>query len=151
MTRARAGYTLTEMVTVLVMVAIFMALTAPKLRGVTAASGLRSARQQTAVYLAQARAAAVQRGREARFVRSGNVVQVTVDSSGTQVLVGRPHDLYREHGVSLGATSDVIAFDPRGFAIGTGSMQRVWMTRGSGRDSVCITKFGKVITQGCTL
>lgn len=151
MLHSRAGYTLTEMVTVMVMVAVLTALTAPKLHGVTSSAGLHAARQQTAVYMAQARAVAVQRGREARFVRAGNVIKVTVDSSGTQVIVAAAYDLYREHGVTLSASRDSIQFDPRGFAIGLSSTEQVHLTRAGLRDSVCVTKFGKLIPQGCSL
>src|SRR5437773_1629850 len=93
MFRNRSGYTITEMIVVLVIFAVVTSLSIPRLHAATSSAGLRSARTQTAIYLAQAHALAVQRGREARFVRTGNSVLVTVDSSGTQVEYGRPHDL----------------------------------------------------------
>jgi prepilin-type N-terminal cleavage/methylation domain-containing protein len=153
MSGIRPGYTLTEMVTVMVIFGVATGLGMPRLQGVTSSAGLRSARTQTMMYVAQARSLALQRGREARFVRSGDVIKVTVDSSGTQVVYSRPHDLKREHGVSIlsATTRDTIAFDPRGFAVGTGSVESIRLTRGGMRDSVCVTKFGKVIMRGCSL
>ena len=152
MLRNRSGYTIIEMIVVLVIFAVVTGLSIPHLHAATSSAGLRSARTQTAIYLAQAHALAVQRGREAWFVRSGNVVSVSVDSSGTQVVYGRPHDLSREHGVVIPTTThDVIKFDPRGFAIGAGTVETVVLTRDGMRDSVCMSKLGKIITRGCSI
>ena len=93
MLRNRFGYTLAEMIVVLIIFGVVVGLSIPRLHGAQSSAGLRSARQQTAIYLAQAHALAVQRGREAWFVRNGNSVSVSVDSSGTQVVYARAHDL----------------------------------------------------------
>jgi prepilin-type N-terminal cleavage/methylation domain-containing protein len=152
MFRNRSGYTLAEMILVLVIFGIVTALSIPRLHGATSSAGLRSARTQTAIYLATAHALAIQRGREAWFVRSGNAISVSVDSSGTQVVYGRPHDLLREHQVTIPTTSrDIIKFDPRGFAIGASAVEKIVLTRDGLRDSVCVSKLGKVITRGCSL
>jgi prepilin-type N-terminal cleavage/methylation domain-containing protein len=151
MSRRRSGFTLIEMMTVLVIFGTITMLAMPRLQGVRARASLRSAQTQTRTYLMQARAVALQRGREARFVRNGNTISVTVDSSGTQVVYARPHDLQLEAGVALSATRDEIAFDPRGFAMGTSAMERVRLTRGTLVDSVCVTRLGKVIYRGCSL
>jgi prepilin-type N-terminal cleavage/methylation domain-containing protein len=151
MARRRAGYTIIEMMTVLVIIGTVMILTAPRMGRMRENSSMRSARTQTFAYLAQARAVALQRGRESRFVRNGDQISVTVDSSGTQVTFARPVDLQRTFRVSLGATRDQIAFDPRGFAIGNATMEKVRLTRGNLRDSVCVTKLGKPVYRGCSL
>src|SRR5689334_2212787 len=151
MFRGRPGYTLIEMMTVLVIIGTVTMLTTPRLQLMRAKSAFRSAQTDTRSYLAQARAVALQRGREARFVTNGNTISVTVDSSGTQVTFARPRNLYQAYGVSLSATRAQIAFDPRGQAIGNSSMERVRFNRDSLRDSVCVTKLGKVITAGCSL
>jgi prepilin-type N-terminal cleavage/methylation domain-containing protein len=152
MLRNRSGYTLVEMVVVLIIFGVVTALSIPRLHGAQSSAGLRSARTVTAIYLAQAHALAVQRGRQARFVRSGNVVSVTVDSSGTQVVYGRPHDLSREDGVSIPTTTqDTIMFDARGFATNITTTAKVVLTRDGLRDSVCVAKIGKIITRGCSL
>ena len=152
MFRNRSGYTLTEMIVVLVIFGVVTSLSIPHLHGAQSSASLRSARQQTATYLAQAHSLALQRGKEAWFVRNGNIVSVSVDSSGTQVVYGRPHDLSLEHGVAIPTTShDVIKFDSRGFAIGAGTIEKVVLTRDGMRDSVCISKLGKIITRGCAI
>src|SRR5690348_16497964 len=145
MLRNRSGFTISALIVVLVIFAVVTSLSIPRLHAATSSAGLRSARTQTAIYLATAHALAVQRGREAWFLRSGNVVTVTVDSSGTQVVYGRPHDLSREHGVSIPTTShDTLRFDARGFAIGANAVEKIVLTRDGMRDSVCMSKLGKV-------
>lgn len=152
MCRNRLGYTIMEMVVVLVLFGVITALSIPRLHAASSSAGLRSARQQTAIYLAQAHSLAIQRGREAWFQRSGNIVKVTVDSSGTQIVYGRAHDLSDEHGVTIPSTShDIIKFDARGYAIGASSIEKVVLTRDGLRDSVCVSKLGKVINRGCSL
>ena len=151
MTRNRKGYTLTEMMVVLIVFGVVTGLSIPRLQGVNSSAAVKSGRMATASYLAQARSIAIQRGREARFVRSGNTISVTVDSSGTQVVYARARNLSTTNGLTLSATHDLIAFDPRGFAIGVGSTEQFTMVRDGIRDSVCVTKLGKVIARGCTL
>ena len=151
MARERPGYTLIEMMTVLVVIGTVMMLTAPRLGRMRENAAMRSARSQTVAYLARARAVALQRGREARFVRNGDQISVTVDSSGTQVNVARPMDLRVAFGVSLSATRDQISYDPRGFAFGNASLEKVQLTRGTLRDSVCVSKLGKAMYRGCSL
>lgn len=152
MLRNRTGYTIMEMIVVLIIFGVVTGLSIPRLHAAQSSAGLRSARTQTAIYLAQAHALAIQRGREARFNRSGNIVSVTVDSSGTQVVYGRPHDLTEEHGVAIPATTqDMISFDARGFATNITTVAKVVLTRDGMRDSVCVSKIGKIITRGCSL
>lgn len=152
MLRNRPGYTITEMIVVLLIFGVVVGLSMPRLHEASSSAGLRSARQQTASYLSLAHSVAVQRGKEAWFNRSGNTITVTVDSSGSQVVYARAHDLSREHSVTIAtASSDVIKFDSRGYAIGTGSVEKLVLTRDGMRDSVCVSKLGKVITRGCSL
>jgi hypothetical protein len=68
------------------------------------------------------------------------------------VLYARAHDLSKEHGVTIPTAShDIIKFDSRGYAIGAGTTEKVVLTRDGMRDSVCVSKLGKVITRGCSL
>jgi hypothetical protein len=114
---------------------------------------VRSARQQTAEMLVIARSAAVQNGSEARFIRAGNVVRVTVDSNGTFVTLS-VRDLYTEHGVTVAvggaAPRDTVRFDPRGLAIGLTGAATIKFTNSAATDSICVSKLGKVARMGCT-
>jgi prepilin-type N-terminal cleavage/methylation domain-containing protein len=151
MSRSRFGYTLTEMLAVLVIFGVVTSLSIPRMHGISSRAGVSSARLQTAIYQTQAREAALQRGREARFVRTGNILKVTIDSAGTQVLLVPAHNLQSEHKVTVTSSRDTIKFDPRGFAIGTNAIEKFVTVRDGLRDSVCVTKMGKVIQRGCAL
>jgi hypothetical protein len=68
------------------------------------------------------------------------------------VVYGRAHDLTEEHGVAIPATTqDTIKFDSRGMATNTGTISKFVLTRDGMRDSVCVSKLGKIITRGCSL
>ena len=96
----RMGFSLIELLIVMTIMGIMGMYAYPKMRGTTASWSTRSARQQVTSMIIVARAAAVQNGSEARFIRSGNVARVTVDSNGTYVTLAS-RDLYRDHGVTF--------------------------------------------------
>lgn len=149
----RSGFTLLELLIVIIVMGMLGMFAYPRLRGSTTGIQVRSARQQTQEMLVVARAAAVQNGSEARFIRAGNVVRVTVDSSGTFVTL-TTRDLYTEHGVSVevggAAPRDTVRFDSRGLAIGLTGASTIRFTKSTTRDSVCVSKMGKVARTGCT-
>src|SRR6476646_2759265 len=148
----RSGFTLVELLIVMTLMGIMGMYAYPKLRGSTANWSTRSARQQVTSRLIVAPAAAVQNGSEARFIRSGNVVRVTVDSNGTNVTLAS-RDLYRDHGVTFttgGAARDTMRFDPRGVAIGLTGAAMYKFTNATVKDSICVSKLGKVARSGCT-
>lgn len=148
----RSGFTLIELLIVMTLMGIMGMFAYPKLRGTTTSWSTRSARQQVTSMLIVARAAAVQNGSEARFIRNGNVVRVTVDSSGTYVTLAA-RNLYTEHGVTLstgGAARDTVRFDPRGIAIGLTGVAMFKFTNATVKDSICVSKLGKVARTGCS-
>ena len=149
----RSGFTLVELLIVIVVMGVLATFALPRLRGTTTALSVRSARQQTTEMLIVARAAAVQNGSEARFIRSGNVVRVIVDSSGTYVTLSA-RDLYQEHGVTVAvggaAPRDTVRFGARGLSIGSTGAQTITFTNSTVTDSICVSKLGKVARTGCT-
>lgn len=148
----RIGFTLVELLIVMTLMGIMGMYAYPKLRGTTTSWSTRSARQQVTSMLIVARAAAVQNGSEARFIRSGNVARVTVDSNGTYVTLAS-RDLYRDHGVTFttgGTARDTVRFDPRGVAIGLTGSPIFKFTNATVKDSICVSKLGKVARSGCS-
>ena len=148
----RSGFTLVELLIVMSLMGIMGMFAYPKLRRSTTSWSTRSARQQVTSMLIVARAAAVQNGSEARFIRSGNVARVIVDSSGTFVTLAA-RDLYRDHGVTFttgGVARDTVRFDPRGVAIGLTGAAMFKFTNATVKDSICVSKLGKVARLGCT-
>jgi prepilin-type N-terminal cleavage/methylation domain-containing protein len=150
----RSGFTLLELLIVIIVIGLLSGFAYPRLRGSTTGLSVRSARQQTTELLVIARAAAVQNGSEARFIRAGNVVRAVVDSNGTFVTLS-VRDLYTEHGVTVAvggaAPRDTVRFDPRGLAIGLAGASTIKFTNATVTDSICVSKLGKVARTGCTI
>ncbi|MDQ3696938.1 MAG: GspH/FimT family pseudopilin [Gemmatimonadota bacterium] len=145
----RSGFSLIELLIVLTIVGVLAIISAPSGRRIATNNAIRSAKQEVAAMLAVARASAIHNGRTTRFVRAGNVVHVRIEI-GTQFdTVGVPLDVYSEHSVAIQMSTDTIRFDPRGFAPGmSGAYQIVRLSRNTRADSVCVTRFGRIITEG---
>lgn len=154
MKKSDAGVTLVEMVIVLTLIGIITAISLPKLANSTDVLAIRSARQEVASYISQARALAIQSGRVARFVRNGNSIQLTVTNTagGTSLIASQ--NLGSGNGVTLAASpSDTIAFDPRGVlqsGVSTSS-PKIRVSRNGVQDSVCVVGWGKVSISQCQL
>jgi prepilin-type N-terminal cleavage/methylation domain-containing protein len=146
----KSGFTFIEVLVVMTMMGIIIAMATQPMRNALRGEERRAAKQKVASVLQRARALAVQRGSTAFFVRTGNVVRVYVDSSKTLVPVGPPVDLYQQHKVTISATPrDTVAFDPRGFAKGITTTERLIVVRDGRPDTVCIKGLGAIATRGC--
>ena len=146
----RHGFSAIELVIVVTIIGVIATVALPRGRDTHARSQVRSAKQELAVTLVRARATAIQNGRAARFVRQGNFVSVVLESGGQLVPIGPANDLGSEYGVTVATGPEAIRFDPRGFAFGIGAetgYQSIRITRGALADSVCVTRFGRVITR----
>ena len=152
MRASRSGFTLVELLIVVSLMGIMGMFAYPRLRGSTTSWSVRSARQQTTEMLVVARSAAVQNGADARFIRSGNVVRVVIDSSGTWVTLASKN-LDTEYGVAYGVSSggrDTVRYDARGIAIGLSGAQWLRFSKDTKVDSVCVSRMGKVAPRSCS-
>jgi prepilin-type N-terminal cleavage/methylation domain-containing protein len=156
----RRGVTIIEIMTVLALAAILTAMTFPRLEGVRRNAEMNSAKLQFQAYLTTARAAAIRKSTTARFIRSGNTITVTADSSGTQITVLQPFALDAAYHVTVsrpttGTWHDTITFGPRGIGRSFTATEKFYINMDStrwspGHDSVCVTRLG-LINQGCAL
>lgn len=153
--RSRQGYTLTEMLIVVVMVGMLTMISLPKFSGLVERNKLTAAREEITAALATARSAAVQKGRTATVVFSGNRMWVTVVTSnaGTTTTVVPVKSLMTLYSVSIVASPDTsVTFDMRGFANPRlATKGKFVLTKGARRDSVCITTAGQIMPRGCSL
>jgi prepilin-type N-terminal cleavage/methylation domain-containing protein len=148
--RGQAGFTFIEMMIVFVVLGIMTMMMFRTVRGTWLASSRRSATRDATAYLVRARAVAIQQSRRSWLVRSGNVLKVLVDSSGTPVQLGTTIDFSQKYQATLGASpKDTIAFDPRGFAVNLTLTPKLTITLNSAADTICVTGLGKITTRSC--
>lgn len=150
MTHHSRGYTLIETLVVIALLGILAAVAFPRLARSSDSMSVRTSKQRVASYLAVTRSAAIQRGRMARFVITGNTIKVLVDSAATQATFAKVIDLGADQRVSISATRDTIPFDPRGLASGFSGTARIVVSRAAARDSVCVIGKGRISTSGCS-
>ena len=151
----RAGFTIMEMMVVVLVIGIMTGLMVKPIAGAFAQSSRRSATREVASYLFRARGIAVQQSRASELVRTGNVIKIRVDSSGTKVTLGQTRDLNQIYGVTLTTTPpsgglpvDTIRFDTRGLTAIATNLPKFIITR-SGADTLCVTGMGRVSSRGC--
>jgi prepilin-type N-terminal cleavage/methylation domain-containing protein len=147
------GFTVIELLIVCSIISILSLVSLPKITAVLGKLGVRSAKQEIASYLVQARAVAIQNGRAARFIRSGNAIRIMLDDGNGGLTRIGDQDLYTLHGVTLSTKPvgrDTVLFDPRGLVVGNPGFVAV-VTRDALRDSVCVVGLGRVATDRCGL
>ena len=153
--QSRRGYTLTEMLIVVVVVGSLTLFSLPKFSGLVERNKLSAAREEITAAIATARAAAIQKGRTATFALSGNKISVTVvtSESGTTATVVPQKNLGTLYNVTVGSPADTaITFDMRGFANPRlAGVTKYVISAGARRDSICVTTAGQIMPRTCSL
>jgi Tfp pilus assembly protein FimT len=147
------GFTLIELLIICSIMSILSLVSLPKITAALGKLGVRSAKQEVASYLVQARALAIQNGRAACFIRNGNRIQVALDCGNGAFTPISDQDLHTLHGVTLSTRPvgrDTVRFDPRGLLVGNPGFVAV-VTRDAVRDSVCMVGLGRIGTDACGL
>jgi len=152
--RKRAGFTILELLVVFVVAGVLIAITGKGLASAFAGNSRTSAVRVVGTTFFQARAIAIQRSRQSWLVRSGNTIKIVGDSLGTKVQLGRTVDLNQRYGVTLSSAStpsgrDSISFDPRGLITGTTTAYKIIVTKGTKKDTVCVSGLGNTRARGC--
>lgn len=119
--RLRRGMTMMELMIVITITSSLALLAAPRFTTLRERSALRSSRQQVESMVATARAAAIQKGRNATFYVQGQAIGVraVVNDAGSTLNLVAPLRLDSLHGVKLtlgGSADTAIVFSPRGYA-----------------------------------
>lgn len=148
MRNQRSGFTLLEVMMVMVMAALIIAMAVPKFGQLRESGRMKAARTQVISTLSTARAAAIQNGRPARWIRINNQIIVqSTNNAGNYVTFMRPVDFETQYKVTLYSTSNLVNYDARGFATGANNF-KVYI-RGMTLDSICVTNAGAVLLRGC--
>jgi prepilin-type N-terminal cleavage/methylation domain-containing protein len=149
----RNGFTLIEIMIVVVIFGILVAVVYPRISQVLVKNDVRSARTTLANKFATARAVAMQRSRSASVNFNGNNIAVTAkprtvpDGLSTMDTVGAVQNLNALYGVTVTVSPSVasVDYDPRGFAGGLSATPLVIVVSRSGkRDSVSLDYLGRV-------
>lgn len=144
----RDGFTLIEMLTVVVLIAAVVLMSWPLMRSAKYKSELRSARTSVASMYARARSAAVQYNRATILAFNGPsaVVLATprLQPGGTVDTVGRVNNLGVGYGVTVASTTDSLRVDPRGFGGNAGTVT-VRLRKAEFTDSVVISGYGRLL------
>lgn len=147
MNTRRAGFTLIEILMVMLIAGMVLAFALPRFGALRESGRMNAARTQMVSTVTTARSAAVQNGRPARWIRNGNQIQVVaMNAAGVFANVIPPVSFDAAYRVDLNSTMDTITYDARGMAnVPTG---RIYI-RGARVDSVCVTRLGAVLLKGC--
>ena len=141
----RRGFTLVEILIVIVMISLISLVAIPRFATGNGRRNMESARMRTAAALSTARQAAITKGQPVRFtlVSDSVIVKLQATTDTSNILSPIPlYTLYKVHAV----TSDplTIDFNSRGFA-SSGNRTVIRLTRdGVADDSIVIRSTGMV-------
>ena len=143
---ARRGFTLPEMLIVIVMISLLSIVAIPRFAVANGKRHMQSAKMRVAAAAATARAAAIQKGMPVRFMIKNNRVTVIAAAKDTITLISPvPLDTLYGVRVTSGITDSlVVNFSSRGFAALDGGTTIMLKRNGVPADSVVITKTGMV-------
>jgi prepilin-type N-terminal cleavage/methylation domain-containing protein len=141
---ARAGFTLPEILIVVVLISILALLAIPRFSSANGRRHMESARMRVAAALATARQGAIQKGQTVQFKIANN--RVTVTEGLTDLLSPVPLDTLYDVRIVSPSQPITIDFSARGFAVGLGLAENHLILRrpGVGDDTVTISRTGMV-------
>jgi len=143
---SRAGFTLAEMLIVLVIAAVLLALGVPAMRNWVAAASSRTATNEVLSDLQYTRLKAVENGQVASFrILSATHYVITVDRTAATDTVKRVNLSQTHPGAVLSPSTGRIAFDSRGlYRAATSNADSVVVTKGSRRKTLKILTLGGI-------
>jgi prepilin-type N-terminal cleavage/methylation domain-containing protein len=141
----RRGFSLVELMIVVVMMGIMTGIGYPRLRDQLARADLRAAAARVAAVYAQGRANAIQTGRTTTLNATGNRVWLTTVVAGVLDTVGTVQHLDSMYKSTLTAGVATVDIDPRGI-VNIGADDTLTVARGSYSKLVIIGRYGRIET-----
>ena len=147
---SRRGFTLVEMMMVVMLAGALMVVSVPKITKFTDRTELRAAKDHVATSLATARAAAIRRGTTAKFNTNGSSqIWVSILDNGVETSLTNKTPLASQFKTTLLPSTTSVTFDSRGFASGLNTLAVFVVTRNGVRDSVCVSRVGAIMREKC--
>lgn len=145
----RGGFTLTELLIVLIVAAIISSMALPRFFSFIRHLGARSATSRVVGDLTMARTQAVREGRTVSLRMTGtSTYQVTIDSGAAVLRTLKTVDVKgSQKDVSLAPSTARVIFDSRGM-LATTSTQQLRVIRSGKVDTVSISAVGRVYRGG---
>lgn len=145
--RKQAGFTLIEMVVVVVLIGAMVLIGMPRMMNTVEHNEVRGARGKLASLFNRAKGLAIESNRGASFHIRPTMVLITQPLLGGGTDTVHVQDFGRA-GVGLVSNRTVIQIDPRGLATSLGvSTATIALSKGTHADTVLITGFGRVLSQ----
>ena len=143
----RNGFTLVEMVMIIVIMGIMMMMMFPKMQGWSARADAQGARTSVTALLARARAAAVSSNRQVTVTfasaRGLATASPRLSGAGTVDTIGSPLSLDLQYGVTMTPDNWSVTYDPRG--IGTNiDTWTVTATKSGHSAALTVAPYGRI-------
>jgi prepilin-type N-terminal cleavage/methylation domain-containing protein len=158
--RRRRGFTLPEMLLIVVMIGILTMIGVPKFRIFRDRSNVNAVRARIEAMIATSRASAIHKGRLSVFLLNGDSMSVWTRNPTTavweqQVKWQNYKTTYPTVQVQLGGAGwSSVYYEPRGLTWSGAKPPSMLVFRVKGRtrtDSVCVSRLGHILPPGCTL
>ena len=146
-THNRRGFSLTEVLVVLVIMALVTKMSLPKIAQIREKNAVRSAKLQLASQIATARTAAIRRSQPSKFQYDATAQRwyTTAGPTGTETVVtGSVRLASLQVVVSPASSSDGIDFDSRGLPTNLTGRKVYRFTRNNVTDSICVSRVGQI-------
>ncbi len=144
----RAGFSLIELLIVVVIIGILVSLASPRIRRAWFRAEVISARNAMANMYSTARLTALQTGRTVTLHRQGNLIFITAvprldnNAMSPPDTVGAVVDLNGKHGVTAAGTPTTVTVNPKGL----GGAAFLWtVTRAEFADTLQVSAFGRIL------
>jgi prepilin-type N-terminal cleavage/methylation domain-containing protein len=139
----RAGFTLIEMVLVVVLLGILVLMAMPRMEGALVRRDLAGARAAAHSMVLRARTAAVQLRKPVTINADTALVWLTVPAAGGGSQRLAVLNVMAEYGVRLGPSAASLVVQPTGL-VATGTPFRLGLSKAGRLDSLRVTGFGRV-------
>ena len=142
-TGPRSGFTLLELLLVVVLMGIILAMTAPRIGAAAARRGVVGATSGFEALFRRARATAIQNRLPATITFASGRATVTIIRSGTSQVVGQVLDFPDQYNLTPTVTANTLRIEPTGLVV-SGTPYSFIATRQGEADTVMITGYGRI-------